>query len=143
VLDALSHYFLPFISLVVVFVGGQAVGMRSMAIYELGTDYVNYARGLGVNDGRVVKYIFRNAMLPQVTGLALSLGTLVGSALITEVVFSYPGVGTLLFSAIRQNDYPIIQGITLLITIAVLTMNFLIDILYGVIDPRIRAAQSG
>lgn len=141
--DVLGHYLLPFLSLVVIFVGGQAVGMRSMAIYELGTDYVNYARGLGIRDNRIVGYIFRNAMLPQVTGLALAIGSLVGGALITEVVFSYPGIGGLLFTAIRQNDYPIIQGITLLITVGVLLANFLVDVTYGLIDPRIRAAQSG
>src|SRR5690606_10007820 len=112
--DAARHYILPFLSLVLVFVGGQAIGMRSMAIYELGADYVDYSRGLGISDGKIVRYIFRNAMLPQVTGLALSIGSLVGGALITEVVFSYPGIGSLLFTAIRQNDYPVIQGITLL-----------------------------
>ncbi len=141
--DVLTHYALPFLSLVVIFVGTQAVGMRSMAIYELGSDYVTYARGLGVSDQRIVGYIFRNAMLPQVTGLALAIGSLVGGALITEIVFSYPGVGTLLFNAIRQNDYPIIQGITLLITLGVLVANFVVDITYGFIDPRIRAAQAG
>ena len=116
--------------------------MRSMAIYELGSDYVDFSKGLGIGDGRIVRYIFRNAMLPQITGLALSIGSLVGGALITEVVFSYPGVGTLLFTAIRQNDYPVIQGITLLIMVAVLVANFLMDITYGLIDPRIRAAQT-
>jgi peptide/nickel transport system permease protein len=139
--DVIHHYMLPFLSLVIVFVGGQAIGMRSMSIYELGSDYVNYARGLGVPDNRVTGYIFRNAMLPQVTGLALALGSMVGGALITEVVFSYPGIGTLLFSAIRQNDYPLIQGITLLITIGVLLANFMVDITYGLIDPRVRSAQ--
>lgn len=141
--DVLGHYLLPFLSLVAIFVGGQAIGMRSMAIYELGTDYVNYARGLGIGDRRIVAYIFRNAMLPQVTGLALAIGSLVGGALITEVVFSYPGMGSLLFTAIRQNDYPVIQGITLLITVGVLVTNFLVEIAYGLIDPRIRAAQAG
>jgi peptide/nickel transport system permease protein len=104
---------------------------------------VNYARGLGIGDTRIVRYIFRNAMLPQITGLALAVGSMVGGALITEVVFSYPGIGTLLFSAIRQNDYPIIQGVTLLITVGVLLANFLVDITYGLIDPRVRAAQAG
>jgi peptide/nickel transport system permease protein len=141
--DVLHHYWLPFLSLVVIFVGGQAVGMRSMAIYELNSDYVNYARSLGIGDRRIVRYIFRNASLPQVTGLALSIGTLVGGALITEIVFSYPGVGSLLFSAIRQNDYPLISGMTLLIAIAVLLANFLVDLAYGLIDPRIRAVQAG
>lgn len=141
--DAADHYWLPFFSLVLIFIGGQAIGMRSMAIYELGADYVDFSRGLGISDSRIVRYIFRNAMLPQVTGLALSIGSLVGGALITEVVFSYPGIGSLLFTAIRQNDYPVIQGITLLIMAAVLLANFLVDIAYGIIDPRIRSAQTG
>lgn len=141
--DAVSYYWLPFLSLVIVFIGGQAVGMRSMAIYELGGDYVNYARAMGIRDGKITQYIFRNAMLPQITGLALSIGTLVGGALITELVFSYPGVGTLLFTAITQNDYPVIQAVTLIITLAVLLANFLVEIAYGIIDPRIRAATAG
>jgi peptide/nickel transport system permease protein len=143
VTDAAHHYWLPFFSLVLILIGGQAVGMRSMAIYELGSDYVGYARSLGVPDNRIARYIFRNAMLPQVTGLALSIGAIAGGALITEVVFSYPGIGTVLFSAIRQNDYPVIQGVTLVILIMVLLANFLVDIAYGLIDPRIRASQAG
>ncbi len=119
---------MPFWSLVLVFIGGQAVGMRSMAIYELGSDYVNYGRGLGVSDGITVRYIFRNAMLPQITGLALSIAGIITGGLITELVFSYPGLGTLLFNAIGQNDYPVIQAITLLITLAVLIANFAVDI---------------
>lgn len=141
--NAISFFWLPFWSLVLVFVGGQAVGMRSMAIYELGSDYVNYGRGLGLADSTIVRYIFRNAMLPQVTGLALSIGGLVGGALVTELVFSYPGIGTLLFTAISQNDYPVIQSITLIITITVLAANFAVEIAYGFLDPRIRAAQTG
>lgn len=141
--DAISYYWLPFLSLVIVFIGGQAVGMRSMAIYELGGDYVNYARAMGIKDNRITQYIFRNAMLPQITGLALAIGTLVGGALITELVFSYPGVGLLLFNAIASNDYPVIQAVTLIITVAVLLANFAVEIVYGLVDPRIRAAQSG
>ncbi len=99
--DAITYFWLPFWSLVLVFIGGQAVGMRSMAIYELGSDYVNYGRGLGLRDSTIVRYIFRNAMLPQITGLALSIGGMIGGALITELVFSYPGLGTLLFNAIE------------------------------------------
>lgn len=142
-LDALRHYWLPFLSLVIVFIGGQAVGMRSMAIYELNADYVNYGRSLGIGDSHIVRYVFRNAALPQVTGLAISLGTLVGGALITEIVFNYPGVGTVLFGAIRQSDYPVISGVTLLIAVALVAANFLVDIAIGFIDPRIRAAQAG
>jgi peptide/nickel transport system permease protein len=141
--DAITYFWLPFWSLVLIFVGGQAVGMRSMAIYELGSDYVNYGRGLGLGDTKIVRYIFKNAMLPQITGLALSIGGMIGGALITELVFSYPGIGTLLFNAIGQNDYPVIQAVTLIITLAVLGANFLVDIAYGVIDPRIRASVTG
>ena len=141
--DAITYWWLPFWSLVIIFIGGQAVGMRSMAIYELGSDYVNYGRGLGLSDNTIVRYIFRNAMLPQITGLALSIGAMIGGALITELVFSYPGIGSLLFSAINTNDYPVIQSITLLITLAVLAANFCVEIAYGIIDPRIRAARSG
>lgn len=141
--DAAQHYWLPFLSLILVFIGGQAVGMRSMAIYELGSDYVNYSNGLGLRDRKIIRYIFRNAMLPQVTGLAVSIGTMVFSALITEIVFSYPGIGTLLFTAISQNDYPVVAGITLVVAVAVLVANFLMDAVYGMIDPRIRAATSG
>ena len=141
--DALQFWWLPFISLLVINIGGQAVGMRSMAIYELGSDYVNYSRSLGIGDRKMTTYIFNNAMLPQITGLALSIGTMVGGALITELVFSYPGMGSLLFNAIASNDYPVVQAVTLIITVAVLVANYLVEVLYGFIDPRIRAAKTG
>ncbi|MEO0278182.1 MAG: ABC transporter permease [candidate division WOR-3 bacterium] len=143
IVDLLHHYTLPYLSMVLVAIGGQGIGMREMSIYELTSDYVFYARNLGIRDNKIVRYVFRNAMLPQITGLAISFGTMMGGALVTETVFSYPGIGTLLFSAIRQNDYPLIQGVTLLITVAVLVANFLVEIAYGFIDPRIRAAQIG
>ncbi len=141
--SVLEHYWLPFLSLVIIFIGGQATGMRAMSIYELDADYVRFSRGLGVSSNRIVRYIFRNAMLPQITGLALAIGSLISGALITEIVFGYPGIGTLLLSSVRQNDYPVIQGITLLIMMAVLTANFMVDIAYGIIDPRIRARTTG
>lgn len=141
--SVMEHYWLPFLSLVIVFIGGQAIGMRAMSIYELDADYVRFSRSLGVADNRIIGYIFRNAMLPQVTGLALSIGSLVSGALITEIVFGYPGIGNLLFTSIRQSDYPVIQGVTLLIMIGVLLANFLVDIAYGFIDPRIRATAAG
>ncbi len=137
----LSHWALPFISLVLIAIGGQAIGMRSMSLYELNADYVLYAKLLGIRDKKVTKYVFRNAVLPQVTGLALSLGTMVGGALITEIVFSYPGIGQKLMQAIRNVDYPMISGCTLIISMTVLVANFLIEIVYGLIDPRVRAAQ--
>jgi peptide/nickel transport system permease protein len=139
--DLLSHYSLPFLSIVLVAIGGQAIGMREMSIYELNTDYVTYCRMLGLSDRKISTYVFRNAMLPQITGLAISLGTMVGGALITEIVFEYPGIGTWLFNGIRQQDYTLIQGATLIIIIAVLLANFIIDLVYGFVDPRIRIAQ--
>jgi peptide/nickel transport system permease protein len=139
--SVLSHHFLPFISIVLVTIGGQAIGMREMSIYELNADYVLYSKLLGIRDSTISRYVFRNAMLPQITGLALSIGTMVGGSLICEIVFNYPGIGTWLFTAIRELDYPLISGCTLLIAISVLLANFTIEIIYGFIDPRIKAAQ--
>ena len=139
--SASYYYLLPFLSVFLIVVGGQAIGMRSMCIYELGTDYVKYAKLLGVKENKILFYIFRNAMLPQLTGLALALGTMVGGALITEIIFSYPGLGMAILTAIEGNDYPLITGCTLLITVTVLLANFSVDIMVGILDPRIRAAQ--
>ena len=125
-----------------VIIGGQAIGMRSMCIYELNSDYVKYSRFMGIKDNKIVRYVFRNAMLPQVTGLALAIGTIVGGALIAEIVFSYPGLGTTLLSGILGQDYPLISASALIITMMVLISTITIEILYGFIDPRIKAAQS-
>jgi peptide/nickel transport system permease protein len=140
--SVIVHYQLPFWSIVLIIIGGQAIGMRSMAIYELNADYVKYARFMGIKDRKILRYVFRNAMLPQVTGLALSIGTLVGGNLVAELIFSYPGLGTTVFAAIQGPDYPLISAITLIITVMVLSTTFIIEVLYGFIDPRIRAAQS-
>ncbi|GHU25119.1 peptide ABC transporter permease [Spirochaetia bacterium] len=140
-LSVLDHYRLPFLTMVLVVIGGQALGMREMSIYELNADYVKYSRLMGIKDSKIVSYVFRNAMLPQITGLALSLGTMIGGNLITEIVFSYPGLGTTMFSAIRTQDFPLISGCTLIITVTVLAANFLVDIICGIIDPRVRAAN--
>ncbi|MEN4100942.1 MAG: ABC transporter permease [Anaerolineaceae bacterium] len=135
------HYQLPFWSIVLISIGGQAIGMRSMSIYELNADYVKYARFLGIKDRKIIGYVFRNAMLPQVTGLALSIGTMVGGALVAEIIFSYPGLGSTILTGVMGQDYPLISASTLIITLMVLTATFLIEILYGFIDPRIKAAQ--
>jgi len=140
--SAFIHYQLPFWSIVIIAIGGQAIGMRSMSIYELNSDYVKFSRFMGIKDGRIVAYVFRNAMLPQVTGLALALGTMVGGALIAEIVFSYPGLGTTLLNGVMGQDYPLISASTLIITFMVLLATFVLEILYGVIDPRIKATQS-
>jgi peptide/nickel transport system permease protein len=141
--SASYYYALPFFSIFLIVVGGQAIGMRSMCIYELGTDYVKYAKLLGIKEHKILLYMFRNAMLPQLTGLALALGAMVGGALIAEMIFSYPGLGMAILTAIQGNDYPLITGCTLLITVCVLVANFSVDVLIGFLDPRIRAAQRG
>jgi peptide/nickel transport system permease protein len=141
--SASYYYVLPFLSIFLIVLGGQAIGMRSMCIYELGTDYVKYAKLLGIRESKILLYMFRNAMLPQLTGLALALGAMVGGALITEMIFSYPGLGMAVLTAIQGNDYSVITGCTLLVTVTVLIANFSVDILVGLLDPRIRAAQAG
>ena len=139
--SVISHYQLPFWSIVLISIGGQAVGMRSMSIYELNADYVKYARFLGIKDRKIVGYVFRNAMLPQVTGLAMSIGSMVGGALVAETIFSYPGLGMAMYNAITSSDYPVISATTLIITVMVLLASFMLDIIYAFIDPRVKAAQ--
>jgi len=139
--SVIHHYQLPFWSIVLISIGGQAIGMRSMSIYELNADYVKYARFLGIKDSKIVGYVFRNAMLPQVTGLALSIGTMVGGALVAEIIFSYPGLGSAMYAGVTAGDYPLISATTLIITIMVLLATLVLDIVYGLIDPRVKAAQ--
>ncbi len=140
--SVIVHYQLPFLSIVLIAIGGQAIGMRSMSIYELNADYVKYSRFMGIKDRKIVGYVFRNAMLPQVTGLALSIGTMVSGALVAEIIFSYPGLGYTILHAVMGQDYPLISATTLIITVMVLIAMFAIDIVYGFIDPRIKAAQA-
>lgn len=140
--SVIVHYQLPFWTIVLIAIGGQAIGMRSMSIYELNADYVKYARFMGIKDRKIVGYVFRNAMLPQITGLALAIGTMVGGALFAEIIFSYPGLGFTLYNSVMGGDYPLISATTLIITVMVLIANFVIEILYGFIDPRIKAAQA-
>lgn len=140
--SVIVHYQLPFWSIVLIAIGGQAIGMRSMSIYELNADYVKFSRFMGIKDRTIVKYVFRNAMLPQITGLALSIGTMVGGALVAEIVFSYPGLGFTLMNGVMGQDYPLISAAALIVTVMVLTATFVIEILYGIIDPRIKAAQA-
>jgi peptide/nickel transport system permease protein len=140
--SVIVHYQLPFWSIVLIIIGGQAIGMRSMAIYELNADYVKYSRFMGIKDRKILRYVFRNAMLPQVTGLALAIGTIVGGALVAEIIFNYPGLGSTIFTAVLGGDYPLISAVMLIITLMVLIATFAIEVLYGFIDPRIKAAQA-
>ncbi len=140
--SVIVHYQLPFWSIVLITIGGQAIGMRSMSIYELNADYVKFSRFMGIKDNKIVRYVFRNAMLPQITGLALAIGTMVGGALVAEIIFSYPGLGSTILTAVLGQDYPLISATTLIVTIMVLVANFAIEIVYGFLDPRIKAAQA-
>ena len=141
--DLLWHWFLPFMSLFMVMFGGWAIGMRNMIKYELESDYSRYLEALGAPQGLVRKYAFRNAMLPQITGLALQLGVIVAGSLVTEIVFSYPGIGSLLFNAIKSEDYFLLQGIFLFVIAGVLIANFLVDVVYVIVDPRTRVGMRG
>ena len=142
-IDLLHHWFLPFLSLFLVSFGGWAIGMRNMIIYELESDYAHYLEALGAPQRLIRKYAFRNAVLPQITGLALALGAIIAGALVTEIVFSYPGLGYQIYRAITNEDYFVIQGIFLFIIIGVLIANFVVDIVYVVVDPRTRIGMEG
>ena len=141
--DFILHWFMPFLTLFLVQLGGWAIGMRNMIIYETNTNYAKYMESLGASERLVRSYGFRNGILPQVTGLAISLGTIVSGAVLTQMVFSYPGLGYIMVQAIKQNDYFLIQGCFLFLISMVLLANFTIDIIYMFIDPRVRIPIQG
>ena len=138
-----THWFLPFLTLFLVLFGGWAIGMRNLIIYELEADYANYLQALGTPSRLVRKYAYRNAVLPQMSGLALALGAVVGGAIVTEIVFGYPGIGSLILTAIQNRDYFLLQGIFLFIIVGVLIANFIVDIAYVIVDPRTRTGIQG
>jgi peptide/nickel transport system permease protein len=137
--DVLRHSFLPALSLVIL---GGAINFQTMKLLVQNVsaeDFVQYAKLGGVREGRIVsRYVIRNAMLPQITGLALSLGQIFSGALITEIVFTYPGLGELLYNAIITGDYNLIMGITVLSILAITTAMLILDLLYPLFDPRVR-----
>src|SRR5690606_40641016 len=111
--------------------------------FELEADYSNYLQALGAPRRLVRRYAYRNAVLPQLTGLALQLGTIVAGALVTEIVFSYPGIGFMILQAINSQDYFLLQGAFLFVVIGVLIANFVIDAVYTLVDPRTRSSLQG
>lgn len=138
-LSALYHAILPALTIVVSSIAGWMLGMRNAMLSTLAEDYVLMAEAKGLPERRVMlAYAARNAILPNITGFALSLGFVVGGALLTEIIFSYPGVGFALLQAVQSEDFPLMQGIFLVIIVAVLGANFLADIFYVVLDPRAR-----
>ncbi|SNT17166.1 peptide/nickel transport system permease protein [Micrococcales bacterium KH10] len=141
--EVLYHGALPALTIVIASLGGWILGMRNMMITVLDEDYVTVAQAKGLTTRRVVTaYAARNAVLPQLSSFALALGFIVGGTLVMELVFSYPGVGKLLLDATNAKDYPLMQGLFLVITLAVLLANILADIAYAILDPRARQAEA-
>lgn len=139
VLSVVQHMLLPATTIVLTSVGGWLLGMRNNMIGVLAEDYITMAQAKGLSDRRVMlTYAARNAVLPSLTGFAMSLGFILGGALLTEIVFSYPGMGYTLLNAVNTRDYPLMQGIFLIITGAVLIANLIADLAYVVLDPRAR-----
>jgi len=137
--DALYHAFLPAITILITSLGGWILGMRNTMISTIGDDYVTFAEANGLRARTIaLKYAARNAILPNLTGFGLALGGVVGGSILVERVFGYPGIGYLLFNAVTNQDYPLMQALFLMITLSVLVANFIVDILYGVLDPRTR-----
>ncbi|BDZ48727.1 peptide ABC transporter permease [Frondihabitans sucicola] len=131
---------LPALTIVISSIGGWLLGMRNMMVSTLSDDYVATAEAKGLSPIRVmITYAARNAVLPSITGFAISLGFVVAGSLVTEKVFSYPGIGNALLDAVSNNDYALMQGLFLVITVAVLAANLIVDIFYGFIDPRTRS----
>lgn len=141
--DVIAHGTLPALTIVVASLGGWVLGMRNMMVTVLDEDYVTVAQAKGLSPRRVlVNYAARNAVLPQLSSFALSLGFIVGGTLVMELVFSYPGVGKLLLDATTAKDYPLMQGVFLVITLAVLVANILADVAYAALDPRTRQMEA-
>jgi peptide/nickel transport system permease protein len=139
ILDLLYHSILPAASIVVAGLGGWALGMRGMMITTLGEDYIILAQARGLSSRRIFfGYAMRNALLPQTTSLALSAGTIVSGSLLVEAIFRYPGIGSLLFRAISGFDYFTIYGVVFFIILAIALATLIIDLLYPLLDPRIR-----
>jgi peptide/nickel transport system permease protein len=136
--DVLQHSLLPAFSILIASMGFWALGMRGMMVTVEGEDYMTFAEASGLK-GRTLffTYAVRNAMLPQTTALGLSLSQILSGALLVEVIFSYPGIGSVLYNAIRQFDYFLIQGIILTIVLSVTICTFILDVIYPLLDPRI------
>jgi peptide/nickel transport system permease protein len=142
ILSVLYHAALPVFVLVLTTLGGWALGMRNNMVSTLGEEYITMAEAKGLTPRRVMlNYAARNAILPQVTSFALALGFIVGGQILIETVFSYPGVGYDLAQAASQQDYPLLQGLLLFIVLAVLIANFVVDLVYVKLDPRVAAER--
>ena len=136
--DVLRHAVLPALSIVLVATGGWALSMRGMMVTTQGEDYVTFAEAKGLRSLTIfLRYCVRNALLPQATGLALALGQVVSGAVLVEVIFGYPGIGTVLYQAIRENDHFLIQGVVFTVIVALGLATLILDAVYPLLDPRI------
>lgn len=143
VVEVVQHAALPVISLALGLIGFWALGMRGAMTSVLGESYVTYARLKGLSDRTVfLRYGVRNALLPQVTYLAIDFGRLVSGQILVETLFNYPGLGTVLYNALRTADYFVVQGVVLFIILAVATAMLLVDLAYPLIDPRVRTRRA-
>ncbi len=136
--DVIRHTMLPALSIILVSTGGWALGMRSLMVMTRGEDYVIFGDAMGLKDRTIfARYTIRNALLPQVTALALALGQILSGAVLVEVIFGYPGIGTMLYQAIRGSDYYLVQGIVFVVIVSIGLATFVLDIIYPLLDPRI------
>ena len=141
--DVLYHSVLPGLSIILVSIGGWATSMRAMIVTTTGEDYVTYADAKGLKNRTIfTRYAIRNAMLPQTTALALALGQMIAGTIIVEVIFSYPGIGKTLFSAILGSDYFLVQGIVFMVILAIGLATLILDLIYPLLDPRITYTRS-
>jgi peptide/nickel transport system permease protein len=139
IMDVARHAVLPLLAITLGNAGFWALGMRSQMVSVLGEDYITFAEAKGLSPGRIFFwYGMRNALLSQVTALALSMGAVLSGAVLVEVVFNYPGLGSLLYVAIRGQDYFVIQGVVLMLIISLAVLLFIVDLIYPLLDPRIR-----
>jgi peptide/nickel transport system permease protein len=136
--DVLDHAVLPALTIVVASAAGWIVGMRNVMITTMDEDYVLIAQAKGLPKRRVIWYAARNAILPSVSSFSLAIGFVVSGALLTEYVFSYPGLGFLMLTAVQESDFQLLQGIFLIVTLAVLAANLAADFVYVFLDPRVR-----
>ncbi len=138
--SVVQHLLLPSLVLVLVSLGGWTIRMRNVMVSVLAEDYITMAEAKGLPERRVLfNYAARNALLPNVTAFGIALGFVLAGQILVEQVFAFPGLGFLLISSVTRRDYPLMQGLFLMITLAVLIANFLVDILYTRLDPRVRA----
>jgi peptide/nickel transport system permease protein len=143
VIDTLEHALLPALSIVLAFGGFFMVGMRSMMVSVLGSDYLLLAEAKGLPERRIfLRYAMRTAILPQITTLAIYMGYMVSGSVLVEVLFSYPGLGSILVSAINSRDYPVIEGVVLMMVVTTAGAMLILDLLLPLIDPRIRYGRN-